>query len=70
MVPSAARLDIQPEVKTSACLLAVEIGEFGLKLDERVVGAGDVAGAAGADAMAGRGGLIASITSGWRPMQR
>ena len=32
-------------------LLAVQIGEFGLQLDERVTIAGNVAGAAGADAM-------------------
>ncbi len=31
-------------------LLAVEVGKLGLELDQRVVGAGDVAGAAGADA--------------------
>ena len=36
-------------------LLAVQVGELALKLDQRMVVAGDVAGAAGAGAHAGRG---------------
>ena len=35
--------------------LAVQVGELALKLDQRMIGAGDVAGAAGAGAHAGRG---------------
>ena len=35
--------------------LAVQVGELALELDQRVIGAGDVAGAAGAGAHAGRG---------------
>src|SRR5262249_10941917 len=35
-------------------LLAVQIGQFALELDQRVIVAGDVAGAAGAGAHAGR----------------
>ena len=35
--------------------LAVQVGEFGLELDQRVIGAGNVAGAAGAGAHAGGG---------------
>ena len=35
--------------------LAVQVGELALQLDQRMVGAGDVAGAAGAGAHAGRG---------------
>ena len=40
-------------------VLVVEIGEFRLELDQRMAGAGDVAGAAGADAVLG-GGLAES----------
>src|SRR6266508_2155479 len=35
--------------------LAVQVGELALELDQRMIGAGDVAGAAGAGAHAGRG---------------
>ena len=51
--------------------LAVQVGELGLELDQRVVGAGNVARAAGADAHACRG-LASSPRSrsdGW-PMPR
>ena len=41
--------------KDQCGFLAVQVGEFGLELDQRVIGAGDVAGAAGAGAHAGRG---------------
>ncbi len=34
--------------------LAVQVGEFGLELHDRMVGAGDVAGAAGAGAVGAR----------------
>src|SRR5262249_29533440 len=37
------------------CFLAMEVGKFTLELDERVIGACDVAGAAGSGAHAGRG---------------
>ncbi len=36
------------------CRLAVQVGELALQLDQRMMGAGDVAGAAGAGAHAGR----------------
>ena len=54
MVEIAARLEIQPEVKASAAGFAVQVGEFGLELDDRIVGAGNVAGAAGPGAMRAR----------------
>ena len=50
--------------------LPVQVGELGLELDDRMVGAGDVARAAGARAMRPRGLTEASITSGWTPMPR
>ena len=55
IVEIAARLEIQPEVKTSAPPLAVQVGELGFKFDDGVICAGNVAGAAGADAHLFRG---------------
>ncbi len=54
MAEIAARLEIQPEVKTRQPRLAVQIGKLGFERDERMIGAGDVARAAGTDAMPGR----------------
>ena len=42
-------------MNSSAGFLAVQIGQFLLELHQRMMGAGDVAGAAGAGADAGRG---------------
>ena len=43
MVEMPARFEIQPEVKTSARLFAVKVGDLRLELDDSMVGAGDVA---------------------------
>ena len=48
----------------------MQIGKFGFERDERMIGAGNIAGAAGAGAMPRRSSCIAAITSGWLPMQR
>ncbi len=50
--------------------LAVQIGEFALKLDDGVAGAGNVARAAGAGADPAAVSTIAAITSGCWPMPR
>ena len=50
IVEIAARLEIQPEVKTSAASLPWKIGELALELDDRVARAGNIAGAARAGA--------------------
>jgi hypothetical protein len=70
MVEIAASFDTKPEVKTSAGFLAVQVGELKLELDQRMVGAGNVARAAGARAHAAGGILHGAITSGCCPMPR
>ena len=55
MVDSAAWLETKPEVNSSAGLLAVQRGEFGLQRVVHRAGAADVAGAAGAGAHGARG---------------
>ena len=49
-----ARLEIQPEVKTSAASLPWRSASSRLELHDRMMGAGDVAGAAGAGAVGAR----------------
>ena len=44
--------------------LAVQVGELALQLDQRMIGAGDIAGAAGAGAHAGGDSTMAPITFG------
>jgi hypothetical protein len=49
---------------------AVQVGEFALQFDQRMVGAGNVAGAAGASAMRVAVSTMAPITFGCWPMPR
>ena len=48
MVEIDARFEIQPDIEDEHGFLAVQVGEFGLEFDQRIVGAGNVARAAGA----------------------
>ena len=54
MVEMPARLEIQPEVKTSAASLPCRSASSRSEHDDRMMGAGNVAGAAGAGAVGAR----------------